>query len=60
MMKIFELSRNQFHYDITINGHKVANAFYISETKAIEWAENFISSWDSSMLQINFKRMRRK
>jgi hypothetical protein len=60
-IKNFTLKRNRrFNYTIHINGNEVARQMYLNEWEAILWAKDFISSWSSSNLVIDFITLENK
>lgn len=54
-MYVFNLDRiDNWTYVISVNGREIASERYYSETKALEWARGFVSSWQSVKLNIMF------
>lgn len=56
-MNIFYLNREKLNYTISINGHVLIKEPFIVENMAIDWARNYVSSFDCSTLKINFEQL---
>jgi len=53
MIQFTLIKHGHLTYEIHCNGNLMITEQFISDRKAIEWANGYISSWSSASLTIN-------